>query len=268
MLEDHGFVRVGRVTFQPPSTVAIHFDRREAESWGPAIFAFRMGDKVMRIGKTESTLKSAMLQHERLHSMAIGGHFQKGGTNPWEAFELRRSLIEHGGGELLAWRGSETDVRVKKRQLVRHYDPPLNNDSQCARSRPAEGRRVTDVVPALAYWRLLNNPSAGFRVSDPLGKGDHHLRAMSEGTIPGTSGENQTDESDGIGGKSSGLTRNEGSICLILSTLMSAITRCRRVNSWLACKRLFWALPGRAGGAVVETTVDHTLMRGSEPHDR
>ena len=29
------------------------------------------------------------------------------------------------------------------------------------------------------------------------------------------------------------------------TTLMSAITRCRRVNSWLACKRLFWAL--RAG---------------------
>jgi hypothetical protein len=50
--------------------------------------------------------------------------------------------------------------------------------------------------------------------------------------------------------------------------LMSAITRCRRVNLWLACKRLFRALPGRAGGAVVETTVDHTLMRGSEPHDR
>ena len=54
----------------------------------------------------------------------------------------------------------------------------------------------------------------------------------------------------------------------VQSPLMSAITRCRRVNSWLACKRLFWALPGRAGGAVVETTVDHTLMRGSEPHDR
>src|SRR5216683_2467220 len=49
---------------------------------------------------------------------------------------------------------------------------------------------------------------------------------------------------------------------------MSAITRCRRVNSWLAYKRLFQALPGRAGGAVVETTVDHTLMRGSKPHDR
>src|ERR1700724_4784772 len=49
---------------------------------------------------------------------------------------------------------------------------------------------------------------------------------------------------------------------------MSAFARCRRVNSWLFFKRLFWALPGRAGDTVVETTVDHTLMRGLEPHDR
>src|SRR5262249_13084628 len=49
---------------------------------------------------------------------------------------------------------------------------------------------------------------------------------------------------------------------------MSVISRCRRVKTWLASKRWFWALPGRAGGTVVETTVDHTLMRGSEPHDR
>jgi pyruvate/2-oxoglutarate dehydrogenase complex dihydrolipoamide dehydrogenase (E3) component len=54
----------------------------------------------------------------------------------------------------------------------------------------------------------------------------------------------------------------------IWSALMSAFTRRRQVNWWLASKRWFWALPGRAGGAVVETTVDHTLMRGSEPHDR
>jgi hypothetical protein len=61
---------------------------------------------------------------------------------------------------------------------------------------------------------------------------------------------------------------NAGTKRLILSTLMSAITRCGRVNSWLSSKRLFWALSGKAGGAVVETTIDHTLMRGSEPHDR
>ena len=53
-----------------------------------------------------------------------------------------------------------------------------------------------------------------------------------------------------------------------IHSLMSAFPSSRRVNLWLPWKRLVQALPGRAGGAVVETTVDHTLMRGSEPHDR
>ncbi len=53
-----------------------------------------------------------------------------------------------------------------------------------------------------------------------------------------------------------------------IHTLMFAFTSSRQVDSWLSLKRLLQALPGRAGSAVVETTVDHTLMRGSEPHDR
>jgi hypothetical protein len=59
-----------------------------------------------------------------------------------------------------------------------------------------------------------------------------------------------------------------GSIRLILSTLMSAFSSSSRVNSWLYFKRLFQALAGTAGGTAVMTTVDHTLMRGLEPHDR
>ena len=54
----------------------------------------------------------------------------------------------------------------------------------------------------------------------------------------------------------------------ICTTLMSAFPSSRRVNLWLSFKRLFQALPGKAGGTAVMTTVDHTLMRGSEPHDR
>jgi len=54
----------------------------------------------------------------------------------------------------------------------------------------------------------------------------------------------------------------------ILSTLMSAFASSRRVNSWLHWKQWLQAVPGRAGGAVVMATVDHTLMRGSKPHDR
>jgi hypothetical protein len=59
-----------------------------------------------------------------------------------------------------------------------------------------------------------------------------------------------------------------GIICVILFTLMSAFTSSRRVNSWLSFKHLLQALPGKAGGTTVMTTVDHTLMRGLEPHDR
>ena len=32
-------------------------------------------------------------------------------------------------------------------------------------------------------------------------------------------------------------------------------------------KQLLQALPGKAGGTALMTTVDHTLMRGSKPHD-
>jgi hypothetical protein len=41
-----------------------------------------------------------------------------------------------------------------------------------------------------------------------------------------------------------------------------------RLRLLLPFKRLFEAVLGRAGGAVVVATVDHTLMRGSKPHDR
>jgi hypothetical protein len=52
------------------------------------------------------------------------------------------------------------------------------------------------------------------------------------------------------------------------TTLMSAFPSSRRVNSWLHWKQLLQALPDKAGGTAVMTTVDHTLMRGSKPHDR
>jgi len=42
----------------------------------------------------------------------------------------------------------------------------------------------------------------------------------------------------------------------------------RRVNSWLHRKQSLQAVPDKAGGAAAMTTVDHTLMRGSRPHDR
>jgi hypothetical protein len=158
-LEDDGFVLVGRVAFRAPSRLIISFERKEAENWGPALYAFRIGGRVVRLGKTESTLKQRMTETERLVSRAISGNFQIGGTNPWEAFEWRRRLIEHGSGELLARRGSKEDVRAAEPGLIRRYDPPLCNDSPSARRRPPEGRAVRDIARAEAYWQRLNSSS-------------------------------------------------------------------------------------------------------------
>jgi len=155
MLENEGFVVVGRITLRPPDRFLVHFDRREAQSWGPAIYAFRVGGEVVRIGKTESTLKNRMNEWERLVSRALAGHFQKGGTNPFEAFEWRRRLTEHRSGEFLA-RSGPTDA---ERAFIRHYDPPLCNDSHCARLRPQRARSVKDVAVAEKYWKDLNRSS-------------------------------------------------------------------------------------------------------------
>src|SRR4051812_8254711 len=98
MLEDDGFVLVGRVWLQPPSQLVTQFDRREAEEWGRALYAFRIGGQVVRLGQG-LTLKGRMRQFERDVSKAMSGEFQRNGTNPWEAFEWRRRLSEHGFGE-------------------------------------------------------------------------------------------------------------------------------------------------------------------------
>ena len=82
------------------------------------------------------------------------------------------------------------------------------------------------------------------------------------------SGENQTEGSGPNGRNLRATVDPVGSIRLTLSTLMSAFSSSSRVNSWLYFKRLFQALAGTAGGTAVMTTVDHTLMRGLEPHDR
>lgn len=51
MLEDDGFVRIGRVTFQAPSTVAIHIDRREAQSWDQRSTRFEWAARLCGLGK-------------------------------------------------------------------------------------------------------------------------------------------------------------------------------------------------------------------------
>lgn len=161
LLEDDGFVLVGRITLQLPSTFIVNFDRLEAKSWAPVIYAFRIGGEVVRIGKSESALSKRMGEWERDVSRALAGEFRRGGTNPWEAFEWRRRLKEHGQGEFLALIGpaEKAPLRRREKELIGRYDPPLCNDSPCARHRSREARTVKDVAKAKAYWQRLDRPS-------------------------------------------------------------------------------------------------------------
>jgi hypothetical protein len=114
MLEDDGFVPVGRVTFEPPARLVVQFLREDAKAWGPTLYAFRVGNEVVRLGKCESTLKGRMVETERLVSRALSGNFQKGGTNPCKAFEWRRRLIEYD-----RWKRGVLEARAASPQRPR-----------------------------------------------------------------------------------------------------------------------------------------------------
>ncbi len=159
-LEDNGFVIVGMIALDCPSAFRVHFYRPEAQSWKPAIYAFRVGGVVLRIGKCESDLIIRMRAWERDVSRALAGEFRLGATNPWEAFEWRKWLTTCGHGEFLAALGpnDRAELRTLERELIEFYDPPLCNDGRCSRLRPAKARRVTDVSEAEDYWRELNLP--------------------------------------------------------------------------------------------------------------
>ena len=165
-LENDGFVLVGRVTLEPPSTFSLHFDRSEHQDWQHVIYAFRIGGEVVRIGKTESALCKRMSQWQKDVSRALAGEFHKGGTNPWEAFEWRKRLTEHGRCDFLVRPPDESQGTRRERELIKKYDPALCNDSPCARRRPQVERSVKDVAAAKAYWQQLNNSAIDWTLEE------------------------------------------------------------------------------------------------------
>ena len=169
MLEDDGFDFIGPVTLELPSKFLIQFQRvPDAQSWYPAIYAFRIGGVVVRIGKTQKKLGKRIAQWNRDVSRALAGDFHLGGTNPWEAFEWRRRLTEQARGEFFAQLGPADNklLHHRERELINRYDPCLCNDTARARLRPPEARSVRDVAKAKQYWRSLN---LGLAAAFPLG---------------------------------------------------------------------------------------------------
>ena len=156
-LEDDGFDLVGRVCLGGSSKFVIDFDRLpEAGLWAPALYAFRIGNEVVRIGKA-ARLICRMDKWMQDVSLALNGDFHVGGTTPWEACEWRKRL-KRQKGELWAQRGpaDRKALHDRERELINRYDPPLGNDGPCARSRPPADRRVRNKVAAKRRWEQLN----------------------------------------------------------------------------------------------------------------
>lgn len=157
-LADDGFLHVGSIALDPPSTVSVHFDLNEARSWRNAIFAFRLGGKVVKIG-VAAILVQRMLQWKKDLSRALVGDFRTGGPNPWEAYEWRRRLRRNRLGELWVKQGPSNRMLVvgQEKKLIVKYDPILCNDGPRGCKRPQKARMVRNVAEAKAYWEQLNS---------------------------------------------------------------------------------------------------------------
>lgn len=137
-LEGDGFIPVGHISIQPPSTFLVQFDvRKDAEWWPAVIYAFRVRNEVVRIGKSKGILCGRMKQWQRDVSRALEGNYGPGRTNSWEADHWRR-LLESTKGEILALRIDPPDAEVlirQEKQLIRDYDPLLCGDAPSYRLR-------------------------------------------------------------------------------------------------------------------------------------
>ncbi len=130
-LEEDGFVLVGHIAIRGRSTFVMEFDvRKDAECWPAVVYAFRIRNKVVRIGKSENILRIRMKKWERNVSNGLSGKFLKGSTKKPEADEWRKRL-RSGRGELLVLRICIPDAELleqREKELIEAYDPPLCGD--------------------------------------------------------------------------------------------------------------------------------------------
>lgn len=140
-LEDDGFVLVGHIAIRGSSKFVVEFDvRKDAEWWPAVVYAFRIGNEVVRIGKSENILRIRMKQWERNVSNGLAGKFLKGSTTEIEADEWQKRLTSRQG-ELWVLRLPIPDVELlgqRKNELIKSYDPPLSWDSPSNRARKSK----------------------------------------------------------------------------------------------------------------------------------
>jgi hypothetical protein len=128
-LEKCRFVRVGRITINPKFKIS--FERSDAEWWVCCVYAFKVGNEVLRIGKSERCCLSVRIgRWNQDVNFALQGHARKGGTSLEEAAEWRKAL-KKAEGEFWAKRITPPDtnsLRKEERKLIGDFCPRLCHD--------------------------------------------------------------------------------------------------------------------------------------------
>jgi hypothetical protein len=129
-LEDRGFVRVESLTIQP--VFDISFDRQEAEWWVCCVYAFKVGNEVLRMGKSERCCLSVRIDRwNRDVRRAIADKVEVPAcTSLEEAAEWEKAL-KQADGEFWAKRITPPNkelLRAEEKRLIREFCPRLCHD--------------------------------------------------------------------------------------------------------------------------------------------
>jgi hypothetical protein len=128
----YGLIHVGEIDLPDEQTFAIRLVQQEAGDWQKAIYAFLVGNQIMRIGSSKGRLRSRFNAWNRDVSNRLRG--RESSTPEWEAAEWRERLQEHGGGEVFARTATLVTTPVgtfpaymdEESVLINRYHPPLN----------------------------------------------------------------------------------------------------------------------------------------------
>lgn len=99
-LEAYGLVKVGRIALPDALTFQVLLEHPEAALWERVIYAFLVGDEIMRVGSSKGRFSHRVSAWTRDVTKALRG--QRSSTPLWEAEAWRDHLMKHNGGEVFA----------------------------------------------------------------------------------------------------------------------------------------------------------------------
>ena len=130
-LASYGFRRVTRF-FLHDGNVELEIEDETMAKIDRAVYAYLIGNEIVRIGSSKAPLRQRMLASRRHITSAL--HGLKSPTPEWEAQGWKERLERHGEGQIYARRGTEVTTPVGKfpayldeeSLLIGRYMPPLN----------------------------------------------------------------------------------------------------------------------------------------------